>query len=135
MAGFFILFMAVLSFIFLICSFRTNAVFVVVFLGATIGFGLATASLWMDALGNAAQGATLIKVPFPLVKFQYEVTNISQGAGGSFFVAAMAGWYLLAALMFAILDMPFGLPVGDLSTVIKGASDRAKMKQASGHNA
>jgi len=64
------------------------------------------------------------------------VTDIFQGAGGAFFVAAMAGWYLLAALMFAILDLPFiTLPVGDLSTVIRGASDRAKIKQDAGHNA
>jgi uncharacterized protein len=41
----------------------------------------------------------------------------------------MAGWYIFLAIMLAALDFPFGLPVGDLSTVIKGASVRAKEKE------
>jgi hypothetical protein len=32
--------------------------------------------------------------------------------------------------MLAVLDFPFQLPVGDLSTVIKGASQRAAAKEA-----
>lgn len=49
--------------------------------------------------------------------------------GGSFFAAAMFGWYLLAAIMFATLDLPWGLsklPVVDLSSVIRGGSQRRK---------
>jgi uncharacterized protein len=41
----------------------------------------------------------------------------------------MAGWYVFFAIMLAAIDFPFGLPVGDLSTVIKGASLRAKDKE------
>lgn len=40
----------------------------------------------------------------------------------------MAGWWLFAAIMLAALDFPLQIPVGDLSTMIKGASDR-KMKK------
>jgi hypothetical protein len=102
--------MGVLSFVFLICSLRTNVVFVVIFIGATLGFCLAAAAFWTTAAGMPI-GATLLK-----------------GTGGSFFGAALAGWYLLAVIMFATLDLPFlaQLPVGDLSTVIKGRSQMMK---------
>jgi hypothetical protein len=102
--------MGVLFFVFLICSLRTNVVFVVIFIGATLGFCLAAAAFWTTAAGMAI-GATLLK-----------------GTGGSFFGAAMAGWYLLAVIMFATLDLPFlaQLPVGDLSTVIKGRNQMMK---------
>jgi hypothetical protein len=42
----------------------------------------------------------------------------------------MFGWYLLFAQLLQALDFPFQLPVGDLSTRIKGASDkRAAMER------
>jgi len=106
--GFYACFMGVLSFIFLVCSLRTNVVFVLIFTGAMIGFVLAAASFWTTAQGLAV-GATLLK-----------------GAGGCFFVAALMGWYLLLVIMTASVDMPFfsTLPVGDLSTVIKGKSEK-----------
>jgi uncharacterized protein len=44
----------------------------------------------------------------------------------------MFGWYLFLAEMFAIVDFPIQLPVGDLSHIIKGASERAAAKKA--HN-
>jgi len=102
--------MGVLSFIFLICSLRTNIVFVLIFIAATLGFCLAAGAFWTTAKGMAI-GAILLK-----------------GTGGAFFVAAMCGWYLLAVIMFATLDLQFlgQLPVGDLSTVIKG---RSQMKE------
>ncbi|KAL5318481.1 hypothetical protein ACEPPN_013542 [Leptodophora sp. 'Broadleaf-Isolate-01'] len=109
--AFYALFMGLLSFIYLICSLRTNLIFVFVFTGASLGFVLAAASFWTTALGMIV-GATLLK-----------------GAGGAFFVAAVMGWYLLAAIMFATLDLPWGLnslPVVDLSTMIKGASQKRK---------
>ncbi|KAE9365988.1 hypothetical protein N431DRAFT_495780 [Stipitochalara longipes BDJ] len=108
--AFYALFMGVLSFVFLICSLRTNVVFVLIFIGATLGFCLAAAAFWTTAAGVAV-GATLLK-----------------GTGGAFFVAAIFGWYLLAVIMFATLDLPFlaQLPVGDLSTVIKGRSQMVK---------
>lgn len=101
--------MGVLSFVFLICSLRTNIVFVLIFIGAMLGFCLAAAAFWTTAAGMAI-GATLLK-----------------GTGGAFFVAAMCGWYLLAVIMFATLDSFLAqLPVGDLSTVIKGRSQMMK---------
>jgi len=103
--------MGILSFIFLICSLRTNAVFVVIFIGAMLGFALAAAAFWCLAEGKAV-GATLLVA-----------------TGGSFFVAAMAGWYLLGAIMFVVMDLPIRLPVFDLSTVIKGRSQMEREKR------
>jgi uncharacterized protein len=40
----------------------------------------------------------------------------------------MMGWYLFLAEMFAIIDFPIQLPIGDLSTIIKGASEKAAAK-------
>jgi uncharacterized protein len=102
--------MGLLSLIFLICSLRTNVIFVLIFTGATLGFALAAAAFWTAAKGIAV-AATLLKA-----------------TGGSFFVAAMCGWYLLAVIIFATLDLPFlaQLPVGDLSTLIKGQSQKKK---------
>ena len=102
--------MGLLSFIFLICSLRTNLIFVLIFTGATLGFLLAAAAFWATAAGMAI-GATLLVA-----------------TGGSFFAAAMLGWYLLAVIMFAEIGFRFPLPVFDLSTTIKGASDRAAAK-------
>jgi succinate-acetate transporter protein len=104
--GFYVLFMGVLSFIFLICSLRTNVIFVIIFISATLGFCLAAAAFWTAAQGMAIS-STLLK-----------------GTGGSFFVASMAGWYLLAVIMFTVVDLPGAsvFPIGDLSALITGRS-------------
>ncbi len=52
-------------------------------------------------------------------------------AGGAFaFVASLGGWYLIVAILLAELDFPVPVPVGDLSWLIKGKSERAKFKEA-----
>lgn len=76
-----------------------------------MGFGFAAGAFWNLALGNASLGGLCLV-----------------GAGGSFFACVMFGWYLLFAIMMAAVDMPFAVPVGDLSTVIKGMSQTSKAK-------
>ena len=54
------------------------------------------------------------------------------------FACSMGGWYLLLALMLPSVDFPFNLPVGDLSHLIKGASERTARQtdvegQTNGH--
>lgn len=39
------------------------------------------------------------------------------------------GWYILLALMLSTVDFPFNLPVGDLSVLVKGYSQRQKAKK------
>ncbi|KAH0526888.1 hypothetical protein TsFJ059_010158 [Trichoderma semiorbis] len=61
--GFYAVCMTTLSFIFLICSLRTNAVYVTVFASGAIGFGLFSGAAWNIAGGNDTVGKHLIVVP------------------------------------------------------------------------
>lgn len=63
--GFLMLFMGVLCVIFLICSLRTNVVYVVVFSSLVVAFGLLTSLHFQIALGNANFAATLQIVRSP----------------------------------------------------------------------
>ncbi|EME40933.1 hypothetical protein DOTSEDRAFT_136849 [Dothistroma septosporum NZE10] len=101
--GFYPLSLAILSLIFLMCSTRTNLVFFLVFVAATMGFGFAAGSFWQIANGNIVLAGKLLV-----------------GSGGCFWAAAMLGWYLLIALMIPIMELPLpNLPIVDLSTIIK----------------
>lgn len=70
------------AFVFLICSIRTNLVFVGFFLSATLGFAFATAGLWYTSMGLAEKGNMFIVA-----------------TGGCFLAADLLGWYLLLAIM------------------------------------
>ncbi|CAJ2513944.1 Uu.00g020630.m01.CDS01 [Anthostomella pinea] len=110
--GFWTLSMALLCFVFLICSLRTNIVFVVTFFALIFHFGFATGAFWAlgaDYAGNAHFASRLLV-----------------GAGASAFVATAAGWWILFTILLASVDFPFALPVGDLSTAIRGASERGR---------
>ncbi|MCJ1478232.1 hypothetical protein MMC13_006909 [Lambiella insularis] len=107
--AFFLLFMGLLSFIYLICSLRTNVMFVVVFAGLMIGFLVEAGAYWNNALGNTELGSTLFV-----------------GAGALYFVADLAGWWVLFSQLLQSVDFPIQIPVGDISHLIKGYSDRPK---------
>jgi len=109
--GYYPLSLALLSFLFLICSLRTNVVFVLIFVFATAGFACASAAYFALALGNVASGGSLLVA-----------------TGACFFVATIFGWYILFAIMLAVMDLP-SLPVFDLSHIIKGQSEKAAAKQ------
>ncbi|MCJ1306906.1 hypothetical protein MMC25_000550 [Agyrium rufum] len=105
--AFFLLFMGLLCLVYLICALRTNVVFVIIFLTLVCGFCLLAGEYWALALGQAALAAKL------------------QTAGGAFvFITSMAGWYIFAAQMLVSVDFPMNLPVGDMSHLIRGASER-----------
>lgn len=63
----------------------------------------------------------------PTTKSRLTVGSLLQGAGISYFISVAAGWYILLAQMLAALDFPFSIPVGDISMMIKPASQRATM--------
>ncbi|KAK6080906.1 GPR1/FUN34/YaaH-class plasma membrane protein [Seiridium cupressi] len=112
--GFYTLSMALLCFVFLMCSVRTNIVFVIIFLTLVLTLTLITGAYWalaMDYVGNAALAGRLLV-----------------GAGASGFVTTACGWWLLLVMLFASVDFPLALPVGDLSTMVKGGKDRRKAK-------
>jgi len=105
--AFFLLFMGLLCLVYLICSLRTNIVFMVIFLTLVLGFELLAAAYWQIAKANTAAAGRIQIV-----------------AGGFLFVTSMAGWWIFFAQMLASLDFPFQIPVGDLSTMIKSGSSR-----------
>lgn len=110
--AFFQLFMGVLCLIYFICALRTNVVFLVIFLFLVPAFCCLAGAFWHLAQGNTAMATTL-----------------TVAAGALTFIVDLAGWWIFFAIMLASLDFPFQLPVGDLSHLIKGASEKAKEKE------
>ncbi|KAH7391602.1 hypothetical protein BKA64DRAFT_109651 [Cadophora sp. MPI-SDFR-AT-0126] len=117
--AYFLLFMGLLCLIYLICSLRTNVVFVIIFFTLVPAFGLLAGAYWQNALAISTGDTSHAKT-----------AERCQTAAGAFtFVTSMAGWWIFFAIMLAALDFPFQLPVGDLSTMIKGASEKRKAKE------
>jgi uncharacterized protein len=127
--AFFFLAMGLMCFIYLICSLRTNVAFVIIFLTLVVAFSCLAGTYWQVANGNAAMAGKLQKT-----------------AGAFLFITCASGWWIFLAQMLAALDFPIQLPgtsmtekswnymlipysVGDLSTFIKGASQRARAKE------
>ncbi|CAN9212987.1 unnamed protein product [Alternaria alternata] len=110
--AFYLIVMCILSFIFLLGSLRVNVVFVLIFMFATIGFGLGAGAFFNLSNGNAVVG-----------------TRLATGTGACFFAASVLGFYFLLALIIAIMELPVpDLPVCDLSMVIK-ARPRGVIKE------
>jgi succinate-acetate transporter protein len=85
--------MALMCFIYLICSIRTNVAFFVIFLSLTFAFGLLSGCYWEAAQNNI----TMAKI-------------LQTAAGASCFVTCAAGWWIFVAVMFEALDFPFAIP-------------------------
>lgn len=84
--AFFLLFMAVLCFIYMICALRTNVILVFILFCFCFTFPLLSASYWYLTAGHVAY-ATNCRI-----------------AGGAFaFIASMAGWYLWTVRLACIL--------------------------------
>lgn len=108
--GYFMLCMAFLCLVYLICSIRTNLVFFLIFFTLVPAFSLLCAAFLNAAKGNA------------------RVALKCQEAAGAFtFVTCILGWYIFLAIMLASVDFPFDLPIVDLSGVVKGASEKKKI--------
>ncbi|MCJ1232284.1 hypothetical protein MMC14_000233 [Varicellaria rhodocarpa] len=112
--GFFLLFMGLLCFIYFICSLRTNLTFVTIFLMLLMTFVLLASTYFNLAMGNAVMAGNLL---------------ITSGAVA--FVACLAGWWIFLAQMLASVDFPIQLPVGDISHLIKGASEKKRKQHSS----
>ncbi|KAA8897613.1 GPR1/FUN34/yaaH family-domain-containing protein [Sphaerosporella brunnea] len=113
--GFFHLFVGLLSLFFLICSVRTNIVLVILFVAATISFPLSAAADWHKGQAGA-----------PNMRL---INNLETGSGACCLIISMCGWYALLGSLFQSVDFPCELPMGDLSTVIKGASERKRLNR------
>lgn len=105
--AYFQIYMGVLCLVYFIIALRTNIVFVLIFLLLIPAFGCLAGVFFYAALGQTA-------------------TNLQTSAGALTFVICLLGWYLFFVQLCAAVDFPLNLPVGDLSHIIKGASERAK---------
>lgn len=123
--AFFLMAMSLLCFIFMLSALRINIAFCCAFAGLIPSCKLAhilglmmtlislvdllAASYWAISHGNAAYALTL-----------------QHGAAGCLLAVSFLGWYILAALILPTVDFPIVLPLGDLSSRIKGASERGR---------
>ncbi|CEL03788.1 Putative GPR1/FUN34/YaaH-class plasma membrane protein [Aspergillus calidoustus] len=107
--AFYYVFLALLTFIYLICSIRTNiCLFTALFL-LVITFALTAGSFFQLANGEA------------------ELAHRLQVAGGAFNLAlCFPIWHIFLTQVLEAVDFPIVLPVGDLSTVIPGRSQKVK---------
>jgi hypothetical protein len=116
--------MGVLCFIYFVCSLRTNIAFAIIFLTLVGAFGCLAGAYWHLALAYS-KTASAASAAYHAARAGSLLT-----AGGALtFVTCMSGWWIFFAIMLASLDFPFQLPVGDLSTIFKGASERKKAKE------
>ncbi|KAF1843367.1 uncharacterized protein K460DRAFT_357103 [Cucurbitaria berberidis CBS 394.84] len=108
--AYFLLCMALLCFVYLICSIRTNLIFFLIFFTLVPTFALLAGTFLQLANGRPALAGRL-----------------QEAAGAFAFVTCLCGWYIFLAIMLASVDFPFDLPLVDLSGVIKGASEKKKV--------
>ncbi|CAI9636339.1 unnamed protein product [Alternaria burnsii] len=108
--AYFLIMMGLLCLVYLICSIRTNLIFFLIFFTLVPAFGLLAGSYLQAANGRAALAAKL-----------------AEAAGAFCFVTCLCGWYIFLAIMLASVDFPLDLPLVDLSSVVKGASEKRKV--------
>ena len=92
--GFFMLFMALLSLIYLVCALRTNVIYCVIFATLVMVFGFLTGYHWIKAIGHMQIAMKLEKA-----------------AGASGFISVLSGWYIFFSQMLASVDFPIVIPV------------------------
>ncbi|EOA88302.1 uncharacterized protein SETTUDRAFT_176858 [Exserohilum turcica Et28A] len=103
--GFYNVSMVLVSFMFLLGTFRVNACFILLFLGVTILFAFVAAANFNIAAHGTATDMAYVKT---LLK-----------AGGAFgLMSAVVGWYLVLVTVCEMAAIPCPLPVFDLSSRI-----------------
>lgn len=108
--SFFLISMALLCAVFAVASIRTNVVLFSILALLVPTFGCLSGSFFAVAQGHAARAQTL------------------QHAGAAIlFVISLLGWYIFLAQVLLSVDFPFGLPVGDLSTVVRSKADKTRV--------
>lgn len=116
--AFFLLAMIILVLVFCIASLRTNVCFFVIFLTLLPTFGTLCASFFALSKGKMSSAAEFQKV-----------------GAGLLLAVSFIGWWIFLALMLSAVDFPVMVPLGDLSTIIKGRSERMKAKETKGDKA
>ncbi|KAK8175939.1 hypothetical protein IWX90DRAFT_464403 [Phyllosticta citrichinensis] len=107
--GFLMLTMAFMCFLFTILALRTNLCFVTILGSLFFVFCMLAGAYWQTSNGNLDTARHL------------------QKAGGAFaFITICTGWWVMFAILLVAIDFPFQLPVGDLSHIVKGKSEKRK---------
>jgi succinate-acetate transporter protein len=136
--GFYLLAMAVLSFIFALGALRLNICLMIVEWGLTICFALLTATFWHLSKGDAVTAGKCLTVStrstsvvtmnslvvLSLSRRHHRLIFISQAAGAFGFVASSGAWWILAAQILDAVKFPISLPVGDMSSIFPAAKVR-----------
>ncbi|KAH6962085.1 GPR1/FUN34/yaaH family-domain-containing protein [Ilyonectria sp. MPI-CAGE-AT-0026] len=107
--SFFLVSMTILCAIFMVASIRTNVVLFTIFLLLIPTFGCLSASFFAVSHDLASSAKT----------FQHV-------GAGLLLAVSFLGWYIFLALVLLSVDFPYILPLGDLSTVIPGRTDRTR---------
>ncbi|KAF1350637.1 GPR1/FUN34/yaaH family-domain-containing protein [Delphinella strobiligena] len=95
--------MTIVSFVFLICTFRVNALFTLTFFGLVMLFAFSAAADFA-----VATATTLAD--------QEHILHLLKFAGGFGMIGAVCGWYLAIVTGCAAVGIPCPLPVFDLSS-------------------
>lgn len=103
----FLIFMGVLCLFYLICAVRTNVCLCLILLNFVLAFGFLSASYFYAAEGHASAAKSCLT-----------------GGGATAFAASMVAWYLWLTMLLESVDHPIQLPVGDLSTIVKGKHEK-----------
>ncbi|KAL4768446.1 GPR1/FUN34/yaaH family-domain-containing protein [Aspergillus nidulans var. acristatus] len=107
--AFYYLFLGLLTFIYLICSIRTN-----VCLFSALFLLVITFSLVAGAFFQIANGA-------------HELAEKLLVAGGAFnFALCVPVWHIFLTQILEAVDFPISVPVGDLSSIVPGRSQKVK---------
>ncbi|PGG95550.1 hypothetical protein AJ79_09992 [Helicocarpus griseus UAMH5409] len=109
--GFYYVSLTMVSFVFVLCSLRSNICLFTALVMLVAAFGCVSGSYFQLALGNSEFGHHL------------------QFSGGALvFALVLIVWYIMIAQILDSVDFPISLPVGDLSTVVPGRSERIRRK-------
>ncbi|KAJ5562139.1 hypothetical protein N7535_003407 [Penicillium sp. DV-2018c] len=113
--GFYYVCLAIITSVYTVCSLRTNiCLFSALFL-LVITFSLFAGTYFQTALGNLVLAAKL------------------QKAAGAFnFALCIPVLHIFIAQILDAVDFPISLPVGDLSTVFVGKSQKARKREVEG---
>ncbi|CAG8893168.1 unnamed protein product [Penicillium egyptiacum] len=108
-AGLYYIILALVTLVYLICALRTNVCLVLALFFLVIAYCLYGAVHFYTAVGKGAFAA-----------------KMEMAAGACNFVLCVPIWYIFVAQMLESIDFPLVLPVGDLSEVIRGRTQKAR---------
>ncbi|KAI1071588.1 hypothetical protein LB507_005007 [Fusarium sp. FIESC RH6] len=104
--SFFLVAMAILCSVYSIASIRTNIALFTILVLLIPCFGCLSASFFALAQGSAGLA----------LKYQHV-------GAGLLLAVTFIGWYMLTSMLLLSVDFPVILPLGDLSTIIRGRSE------------